>query len=123
MKRRSKVVAINSARAATAARRTETASGFRAKLLAELGHEPAASEAALLEIASLTYAEIMEVSSRFLRGRSSAEDLTRLGLARGLLVRVLRTLGLPSGSTEPLDGSEPVVSIDHLVKRYERKPE
>ncbi len=117
MKGRSKSVMEN--QAVAAARRAEVAAAFRAQLLAELGGTPTTSQLALIDVATSAYAESQELSALFLRCKTTDDDMTRLGLARGQLARVLRALGLPNGSGADPDGA---IDVPDLIRRYTTKP-
>ena len=74
-------------------RRQTLANEFRASLLAELPPSDSVVRQALVESAVSAYVEISEISAAFQRGKANESALTRLGLARGQLARLLKALG------------------------------
>lgn len=86
---------------ASAERRTQIADEFRAELMAQLGPErTTASDKALVETAVSAYAQVWDLSRRFLAGRAGAQAMQALQIARGQLDRAMRGLGLTHNGAE-----------------------
>jgi hypothetical protein len=112
LERKERIAAVIRNTKAAEARRRAIANGFRARLeelLRERGVTPDVAQDALVSAAVSAYTEIQVISDVFIRARASTKSLTRLGLARGQLGRVLRQLGL-AGNAVPDDSGLPGAS-------------
>jgi hypothetical protein len=93
--------------AAACRRREDLHRNFIAKLEAELGASQSVLRLALIESAASAYLEVVELSSRFRRCRSSQAEQDRLSTARSQLNRTLRLLGVAAKPSDaPAAASE-----------------
>jgi hypothetical protein len=103
-------------RRTTLERRQRLADEFRGQLRVELPNATAA-QSALLDVAASAHLQVQELGARYLRGRASPSDTTKLSLARGQQARILRQLGLAGAPAEPQDVTAPPLGASAEEKR------
>jgi hypothetical protein len=113
-KRKAKKYVPNDSKKVSVERRTQIATDFRARLLAELGPDDGSvAREVIVDVCVSAFVECKVLSGRFLGCSATASDMDRCSRTRGQLLRTLEQLGLvreegAGGSGAPSD--EPRVS-------------
>jgi hypothetical protein len=107
-------------RAKAEAKRTADYAETRTNILAELGPNPSSTMVDLAEEYAFAKAESVDLFAKFLRCSATEAEMSRLGLVRSQMARLLSLLGLPKATN---NGAASVTSIDGLRREYSRKDE